>query len=294
MTKVEARDITPAFGSEISAFDPRLPLDADSREVLEDLFDRRGLLVFRSLDIDHAQQVTLSKTMIRQTVLDEGGVRLSDREGGKDGMDDNFYVSNRRPGSAAPFGRLQFHSDAMWCDRPVEVLSLYAVEVEEPCVPTTFVSARQAWATLPDKLRERVEGLSALHTAGQLRRGDLSDVLVSTFENAPSTVKPIGLPHPRTGENVLYICEQMTQDVVGLEPDQSEGLLDELFTHMYDPSRRLNHHWREGDLVVWDNIAVQHARPNVLTDGPARTLRKFFSPVPQLRPDQMPTFSSAS
>lgn len=31
----------------------------------------------------------------------------------------------------------------------------------------------------------------------------------------------------------------------------------------------------------------------VLAEGPARTLRKFFTPVPQFSPDQLPTFSSA-
>jgi hypothetical protein len=31
--------------------------------------------------------------------------------------------------------------------------------------------------------------------------------------------------------------------------------------------------------VVWDNLAVQHARSNVQIDGPARTLQKVFSPA---------------
>jgi alpha-ketoglutarate-dependent taurine dioxygenase len=132
-----------------------------------------------------------------------------------------------------------------------------------------------------------------VHTAGQLRRGDLSDVLVSTFQNAPSTITPIGHRHRRTGATLLYICEQMTQDVVGLQPEESERLLDQLFEHMYAPPNQWNHYWRNGDLVVWDNLAMQHARPNVVTEGPARTLRKFFSPVPQLSPDQLPTFSKA-
>jgi hypothetical protein len=41
-----------------------------------------------------------------------------------------------------------------------------------------------------------------------------------------------------------------------------------------DPKNIVEHHWRTSDLVVWDNIALQHARPNVTAEGPARTLRK--------------------
>jgi alpha-ketoglutarate-dependent taurine dioxygenase len=33
------------------------------------------------------------------------------------------------------------------------------------------------------------------------------------------------------------------------------------------------HEWQEGDLVVWDNHAVQHGRPEV-GDSEARTLRR--------------------
>jgi taurine dioxygenase len=33
--------------------------------------------------------------------------------------------------------------------------------------------------------------------------------------------------------------------------------------------------------VVWDNIALQHARPNVQSESPARTLRKTIAPPPK-------------
>ena len=31
--------------------------------------------------------------------------------------------------------------------------------------------------------------------------------------------------------------------------------------------------------MVWDNFAVQHGRPNVTLEGPARTLRKIGLPM---------------
>ncbi len=178
----------------------------------------------------------------------------------------------------------------MWAEHPFEVLSLYAVDVEEPAVPTTFVSAAHAWKTLPEGLRRRVEGREALHTAGDVGRGDRTDVVDMSFERPPSTTMPIGRRHPRTGDPILYICEQMTKEVVGMAPDESEHLLAELFAHLYDPANRLDHHWRNGDLVIWDNQATQHARPNVQNDGPSRTLRKVAFPIPKLDLDQRPTY----
>jgi alpha-ketoglutarate-dependent taurine dioxygenase len=241
--------------------------------------------VFRDIEISKAEQVRISRMLI-------GKDDLIEDEAGHE-FDDNFYISNTRPNSAAPFGRLQFHADTMWAKDPFEVLSLYGVQVAKPVVPTTFISGTHAWATLPEDLQTRVKGLQALHTAGEVRRGDMTDVLLSSIENPPSTIKPVALPHPRTGVTVLYVCEQMTKEIVGLASDESEALLDQLFAHLYDPRARWNHDWRPNDLVVWDNIAMQHARPNVTTDGPIRTLRKVASPIPKLDPDQLPKYSAA-
>src|SRR5262245_437537 len=285
MTHLETRELTAPFGAEINGFDPQRPFDDDTRGLLQGLFDRRGLLVFRDLELTHAEQVRLCKMLIRKEGLEDG-------DAGRE-IEDNFYISNKRPDSAVPFGRLQFHSDTMWADQPFEVLSLYAIDVEAPVVPTTFVSAAYAWTTLPAELRVRVDGLEVLQTAGEVRRGDLTDVVVTTIERPPTTVTRIAHRHPRTGQTILYICEQMTKKIVGCSPDDSERLLDELFDHLYDPANQWNHPWRNGDLIVWDNIAIQHARQNVRTDGPARTLRKVATPIPQLSFDQLPSYSTA-
>ena len=39
------------------------------------------------------------------------------------------------------------------------------------------------------------------------------------------------------------------------------------------------HHWRNGDLVIWDNVALQHARPPI-ADGTRRTLRRVVCGTP--------------
>jgi alpha-ketoglutarate-dependent taurine dioxygenase len=133
-----------------------------------------------------------------------------------------------------------------------------------------------------------------LHTAGVVRRGDLSEVLVTEVANPPTTVSKLGKVHPRTGETILYACEQMTKEVVGLPYAESEAILELVFAHLYDPAAQWDHEWREGDFVVWDNIAMQHSRKNVEIEGPARHLRKAASPMPKLRPDQLPKFSEAA
>jgi alpha-ketoglutarate-dependent taurine dioxygenase len=280
MEAMQVRDITPAFASEITSIDLRDELDRATRSELRRLFDTRGLLVFRGIDLDHESQVRLCSLLIG----DEGPSVSAGRP--------PRYISNVDPEGLAPYGRLMFHTDMMWAPEPFQVLSLYAVEVGEGVAATSLTSSARAWETLPDDLRARVAGLHARHSTGQVygRGGD--DLLHPQRAEERTRVTPVVLRHPRTGELVLYVTEMNTQAIVELPPHESEDLLRALFEHLYDPSVVVEHHWKPGDLVVFDNLAVQHARGNVELDGAVRTLRKVIAPIPTIDAER-PRFARA-
>jgi alpha-ketoglutarate-dependent taurine dioxygenase len=279
MARLTAKNLTPYFGAEVCGLEPSVPLDAETIAELRTLFDDKGVLVFKNVDVDIKFQTYLSEILIGNDVPDPDALKLNDK----------FLISNREPTAAAPYGRLLYHSDQMWSgvDR-VDMISLYGQEVGQPATPTMFISAAHAWNSLPQDLKSRVEGAQALQhydpeTYRKRAAGD-EDVLVSTYAAAENfTVQPVALIHPRTGRKVLYVCQQTTQHIEGLPIDESDRLLDALFHHMYADERQLAHAWEQKDLVVWDNIAIQHARPNVATEGPPRTLRKTMAPMPKAK-----------
>jgi alpha-ketoglutarate-dependent taurine dioxygenase len=263
---LQAHALTPVLGAEVEGRDLRLPLDDESVSMLRQEFDARGVLRFRDVELSAEDQAYLAGMLV-----DAEPVVY------------RHHMSNREPEEYATRGSLLFHSDMMWADTPMELLSLYGLEVEQPAVPTVFASATNAWDTLPDDLRRRVDGLRAVHVTGQqVRRGDSEELLPVVHEQVRSTTKPVALRHPRTGRTILYVAQMTTSHIDGLPPDESEELLDALFAHLYSPANTWQHEWRADDFVVWDNLAVQHARPPVALDGPARVLRKVIAPAPPL------------
>lgn len=277
MSAITARDLSPAFASEVSGLEPGIPLDSDTIAALRKLFDERGLLVFRKTPLDIRFQTYLSELLIGNDVADPDALTVKD----------NFLISNREPTGAAPYGRLLYHSDQMWSGKDrVDLISLYGREVGQPATPTMFVSAVEGWESLPADLRAKVENRFAIqHYDSEVYRkraaGD-ADVLVSTYDTGEDFVTtPIAFTHPRTGKTILYVCQQTTQRIEGLSEAASDELLDALFEHLYAKGKELAHHWQEGDFVIWDNLALQHARPNVVLDGPPRTLRKTIAPFPK-------------
>ncbi|SFG47128.1 Taurine dioxygenase, alpha-ketoglutarate-dependent [Novosphingobium sp. CF614] len=277
MSAIIAKDLTPAFGSEVSGLEPQIPLDAETIATLRRLFDECGLLVFRNTPVDIKFQTYLSELLIGNDVPDPDALYINDK----------FMISNREPKGAAPRGRLLFHSDQMWSAKDrVDLISLYGKDVGQPATPTIFVSAVDAWETLPEDLRKKVEHRSAIqHYDPEVYRkraaGD-TDVLVSTYDTGEDfTTTPIAYTHPRTGKTILYVCQQTTQKIADMPEEEGEPLLEALLDHLYASGKEFAHKWQEGDFIVWDNLAMHHARPNVEIEGPARTLRKTIAPFPK-------------
>jgi alpha-ketoglutarate-dependent taurine dioxygenase len=277
MSQITVSNLAGAFGAEVAGVEPQIPLDAETIQTLRKAFDERGLLIFRDFEIDIKFQTYLSELL--------SGVDVPDPD--KLTIKDNFLISNREPTGAAPYGRLLYHSDQMWSAKDrVDVISLYGREVGQPATPTMFISALDGWNTLPEDLRAKVKDRSAIqHYDVDVYRkraeGD-TDVLISTYQTGEDFVTtPIAYRHPRTGHTILYVCQQTTQRIADMPAAESEPLLDELLGHLYAADKQYAHHWRERDLIIWDNIALQHARPNVKTEGPPRTLRKTISPFPK-------------
>jgi taurine dioxygenase len=279
MSRITIKKLHPSVGAEVLGLEPRKPLDDDVVRELQAAFDEHSVLVFRDLDIDADFQRYLVYTLIREelpTTDDAASPRVQ-------------HVSNRAEGGAAPYGRLLFHCDNMFARTPQAAISLYGAKVEQPNAPTCFVSMGAAWDSLPDDLRARVEGSEARHGFDENRypnRGGDEDVIDALFEYNLSTVRPIPFRHPRTGRELLYVAQQSTIEILGLSPQENEALLDEIYAHLYRPENVLEHQWREHDLVIFDNIALQHARGTVALEGPERTLRKITGPL-SLEPDEL-------
>jgi alpha-ketoglutarate-dependent taurine dioxygenase len=272
MTQLEIRNLTPNVGAEVLGVESVDQLAVPDWQQLGEAFFDRGVLVFRDLDLDVRDQHAIVEGLFAggaEPIVEE---RIADRFA---------YVSNTADDGGAPYGRLMFHSDMMWSELAWQVASLYAVEADQPSVPTVFANAVNAWDSLPSALRSKVDGLHVRHESGRQGRGDTAyeeELLQPQWAAERSIVTPVGRPHEVTGRTILYVCEQQTREIVELPGQPGWDLLDELFEHLYDPSRTYSHDWRVRDLVVWDNVGVQHGRPNVVTNGPARTLRKIHAP----------------
>lgn len=183
------------------------------------------------------------------------------------------YVSNTRPDGIIREGGLLHHADLAFTRAPLDAICLHAIEVPSDGAPTSFANAVRAAANLPTGLRRRIEGRQALNVYDFRLPNDRPMRVGEIDPRSPRWAHPVLAEHPRTGVPVIMASELHTDSIVGLPRAESDALLADLFAVLYDDDNVYEHRWTVGDLVLWDNIALQHARRGVPSDE-ERTLRR--------------------
>jgi len=117
-----------------------------------------------------------------------------------------------------------------------------------------------------DAMRERISALKAYHSLyySQGRAGYLPSKKTSQggyvgygYHDGEPSLRPLVKVHPDTGRPNLVIGRH-AYGIVGMDPDESERLLDRLAEEACQPPRVHHHHWEVGDAVVWDNRRLMH------------------------------------
>lgn len=178
---------------------------------------------------------------------------------------ENGYMSNEGGGPSA--SALNWHSDAAYTDHPFDALALHAVDVVDGESSTRFVSAELGFENLPTSLREALAGrdqemISPHYTMLAERTCDRRDP-----ESLKRAVRPAIFTNQHNGQKCIWVSELQTACLLGMEWEESRDLLGTVFDHLYAPDTIFEHHWRTGDVIIWDNIALQHARGNLESVG---------------------------
>ena len=157
---------------------------------------------------------------------------------------------------------LVWHTDMSYNPLPPRASLLYALEVPADSGNTGFLNMYAAYETLTPELKRAIEGKTCIHdssrnSAGELRKGFQRTVDV---RHTPGAVHPLVRLHPVTGRKALFLGRRPGAYVHGLEVEESEALLDAIWTHATQEKFAWYQKWRAGDLVMWDNRCVMHRR----------------------------------
>jgi taurine dioxygenase len=121
---------------------------------------------------------------------------------------------------------------------------------------TMFANAYAAYDALPQRLKDRLDGVIGAFSYGG-RRGK-ARLLNPEDQDWTPVYHPIIRVHPETRRKSLYFDPGKIVDFVGIERAEGDELIAELRQRMIAPEAEYHHKWEKGDIVIWDNRCSYH------------------------------------
>jgi len=268
---LDIEPLHPMIGARVAGVDLHGPIGPDVAQVLRETFARYAVLCLPDQKITPQDQIAFAGLFGPVDASYRTQATAYDRQQPQRGV---MLVSNIRkngePIGVLPDGEMHFHSDGMHRDRPYRATTLYAIKVPSRGGETRFAAMTSAYEALPDDIKRRLEGRMAHHV---FNYNETTRDKMRQDEPATST-HPVVRTHPDTGRRSLYVSRLMTRDIVGMERSESDELLAFLFDHSEKPEFVYDHPWKPGDLVIWDNRCVNHARADFPPEQ-TRLLRRY-------------------
>jgi taurine dioxygenase len=174
-----------------------------------------------------------------------------------------------------------WHADVTYTESPPVAVMVRYVEGPSLGGDTLWSNQYLAYESLSDPIREILDGVTALH--------------MSTIDADLAREFPAVRIHPVTGRKALYVNRLFTRALSQLLPEESEALLQHLFTWSEKPEFTCRWRWSPGDMALWDNRCVLHRAINdyaderilhramILGEPPMGAAPRWDKPVPGIQ-----------
>ena len=277
----EIKPLHPTFGGKVSGIDLAMALDANTVSALKEAMDRYAVLVFPEQHLTDEDQIAFARLfgpLERSVFTYRPGAthRLKQPE-----MAD---VSNLDASTGAPLasdarqrmfnlGNRLWHTDSSFKSPCGGLSMLYAHAVPPTGGETEFADMRSAYDSLPATTRRKLDGLVAEHSLMHSREKlGFTDFSPEERSALPAACHRLVRTHPRTTRKALYLASHASR-IIGMSVADGRLLLMELIELATAREFVYRHHWRVGDLVVWDNCCTMH-RGRAFDESYRRDLRR--------------------
>ena len=105
----------------------------------------------------------------------------------------------------------------------------------------------------------------------------LPPIIHSEHDSTPYITSGVVLArHPETGREALFVNPGFTRRIEGMDAEESDALLQQLYDHATEERFTYRHKWRPGDLTLFDGRASMHSATGGYTSADHRTLWRAF------------------
>ena len=260
---VDVWPVTEDFVAELGDVDLSQPLSEADWRAIEEAFETYAVLVIPDQELSQQQHIDFAlrfgpidrsmvvdlegaKPRVRNEIADVSNLDENDEVWTEDSRLRLFQMGNRL-----------WHTDSSFKKVPAKASLLYMRSVPPVGGQTEFADMRAAHDALPEAMKERIEGLVAMHAIANSRAKLGFEMTGEENEALPPVPQALARHHAHSGRGSIYIASH-AGSVNGLPDDEGGALLAELMAHATQRRFVHCHRWRANDLVIWDNRCTMH------------------------------------
>jgi alpha-ketoglutarate-dependent taurine dioxygenase len=253
ITKIKER-----IGAEVTGIDLREPVDAETRQRLNDAVAEHVVMVIRNQEFTPAQYQAAAE-LFGELMEDQNRRYLVDE------LPLVSVLSNRHKdskGNPAKVGtNATWHTDHTNQEFPPKFTMLYPVALPDKGGGTSVCNMHAAYEALPDDLKLRISSMKTANTLISSARFKIAnpDILNAQQElKIPPTIQPLVRTHPERGTKAIWFHKSKTENILGMEPDETQNFLAELLEIAIRPEFVYVHEYKLGDMLIIDDRSTMH------------------------------------
>ena len=257
---MEVVSLGPGFGAELRGVTlADVASDDDAYTAVRGAFEEHSVLVLRGQEVSDELQLAFSQRFGPPEVTKVGShgtgthfVILSTI-----GHDGKVVPADHRMQMRNNANQL-WHTDSSFKRVPALTSILSARIIPDHGGETEYVSTRLAFERLDASLQRRLENSFAWHDYAY-SRGKIAPALATEEERAalPAQCWRMVWRNPKNGRGALYLASH-AYAIEGMEATAGKRLIEDLTERAVAPGSSYLHHWRQSDVVMWDNRATMH------------------------------------
>jgi alpha-ketoglutarate-dependent sulfate ester dioxygenase len=265
--------LTPRIGATVLGVDLSRPLHPEVLEAVRGALLRWKVLFFRDQDVDHAEHVALANQLggaLYAHPFDDGvppaTYPMETRVAGFPELyrvDHRGLQSRRVEGISSTNSANSFwglHIDRGASVNPPSISILRSEIVPEYGGDTIWFDSVAAYEGLSRHVRDFVDALWAEHEHGT----EFGTYRGASIPEHSLALHPVVRLIPETGERALFVTPRFTKRIRDVSADESQWVLNFLYTQLTRPGYSVRFKWERGDLAISDNRTTTHIGPQDL------------------------------
>jgi taurine dioxygenase len=244
---------SPSFGYSFDSYPVKETYSASESAHLQNMLHEHKLLMF---------QLELNYDEFENFASQIGELEIAQPVGFNPEGHPHIRLQSNTGTNGMDYAGEYWHSDGPWNTPPSKATLLSCIQAPAQGGETLFIDMEHVYNEMPEEMKQKIANLKGNYPCKQIYLEFMKKKNLPPKEDKlrelQDVVHPLVKEHPVTRKKSLYMNEEWLKGIEGMEQEESDQLLKELYAFVLQEKHIVKYKWQQNDLLIWDNNSLLH------------------------------------